>query len=777
GPLLVLAGPGSGKTRVITRRIARLIDKGVDQREILAITFTNKAAGEMAARVESLIPGARVGVSTFHSFCAKLLRSRGEAVGLKSNFTIYDVDDQQKLMKQVLDDLDIDATHYSPRKLLHRIGEAKNELVLAEAFATRFDERVGDHIEAVVAKVYPAYQRALLAANACDFDDLLLHVVTLFHDSPDVRQTLDHAFRYVLVDEYQDTNRAQYAIVRGLSVDEPNLCVTGDPDQSIYGWRGARIANILSFERDYPGAKVVRLEENFRSDATILAAADELIAHNVHRKAKKLVGTGDDGVPVRRVVTADGRSEADTIADEIEQTVTEENASYDDFAIFYRVNALSREVERALSRKKIPYQVAAGTAFYDRMEVKDVLGYLRLIANPDDVVAFARVVNRPKRAIGDKSQRALLSFATTEGVDPVEACVRAGDVPGLAKRAVGQARQFGELMRTLEQDATGPVAHLMTLAVEKSGYLASLEQGDSEENLQRVANVEELISAAAEYDREHKAADDGSLEGFLEQASLTADVDGFDASSGQVTLMTLHAAKGLEFPHVYVVGVEQMLLPHERALKAHVIDDLEEERRLLFVGITRAEKKLTLTHAIKRTLRGKPQMTVPSEFLGEIPSLELVDLVRVTQAFTPWENPTASNPFSGGLPPRADVIERFDDRFADEQGEDPASDDADVSFDPETFSDGPEPEPTKPAPVGLAALKTGADLLAANHAVSPSDTGGLSVGVAVEHPSYGRGEVTKLSGPPRRRHVSVRFDGEEEPRTFIAAKSPLRIVS
>ena len=390
GPLLVLAGPGSGKTRVITRRIARLIERGVRPWEILAITFTNKAAREMGDRVQRLLPGKRIWVSTFHRLCARLLREHGRAVGLQPNFSIYDTGDQQHLIKQVLHDLNFDATHFPANKIGARISQAKNELLTPERYVARYGEGIGTHLEAVVSKIYPAYQKRLLEANAVDFDDLLVHVALLLAEQDELRAELDQRYRFILVDEYQDTNQAQYQIVAALSQIEPNLCATGDPDQSIYGWRGARIENILRFEQDFPDVALIRLEENFRSTPEILKTADGLIAHNVHRKAKRLKTDNSSGEPVELRLFRDGQHEANGIANEIAALVEAGERPWKDFAIFYRVNALSRSLETALARQKIPYQIAGGVAFYERAEIKDLLGYLRLIENPQDRVAFLR---------------------------------------------------------------------------------------------------------------------------------------------------------------------------------------------------------------------------------------------------------------------------------------------------------------------------------------------------------------------------------------------------
>ena len=434
GPLLVLAGPGSGKTRVITRRIARIIEQGVPPSRVLAITFTNKAAGEMAERVARLLPGTRIWISTFHRFCARLLRSRAGAVGLKSNFTILDTDDQRRMIRSVVKDLNFDPVTFAPERIAERISRAKNDLLSAEAFSQVRQERVGDLFDSVVVKVYPEYQRRLRESNAVDFDDLLLDVVQILAENPEIRQELDERFRYILVDEYQDTNLAQYQIVAGLSRDFPNLCVTGDPDQSIYGWRGARIENILRFEADYPNAAVIRLEENFRSTKLILEAADRLIAHNVRRKAKVMRTDNAEGAPVEVLQFADSRAEAEGVARAVRAAVEAGSARWSDVAVFYRVNSLSREFETALTRNRIPYQLAGGFAYYDRAEVKDVLAYLRLVANPQDRPAFLRVVNVPARGIGDKSLQRLDGLGRSK---PAHAARSGG--PGVRVSAIAAA--------------------------------------------------------------------------------------------------------------------------------------------------------------------------------------------------------------------------------------------------------------------------------------------------------------------------------------------------
>ncbi|MGH7127358.1 MAG: ATP-dependent helicase, partial [Planctomycetaceae bacterium] len=738
GPLLVLAGPGSGKTRVITRRIARLVERGVSPGAILAITFTNKAAGEMAERVAALLPGTRVWVSTFHKFCSRILRRRGEIVGLASNFTIYDTADQQQLLREILRARKIDATHYPPGRIAARISNAKNDLITAEEYGRGYRDRVGDHMQAVIAEVYPAYQLALLEANAVDFDDLLLHVVHVLTENPEIRRDLDERFRYVLVDEYQDTNLAQYQIVRALSQDHPNLCVTGDPDQSIYGWRGAQIENILRFERDYPRAAVVRLEENFRSTKGILRAADSLISHNTLRKAKSLVTDNPQGAPPRLLTFYNETQEAETIAAEIRRQVEAGARNWSDFGVFYRVNALSRRLEHALGRARVPFQVAAGLSFYERAEIKDLLGYLRLVLNPADVIAFRRVVNTPARGIGKTTQDRLHAWAEPAGLSLLEACRRAGEMPGASKRAAKALAAFAEMIDEFSRSAAGPVEALLRRVIDRTGYVRAWQDSQSEEDAQHLANVEELLTAAHQYD--HGPDETPSLEGFLETTSLTSDVDSVDETAGRVTLMTLHAAKGLEFPAVYIIAVEHNLLPHERSLRDRNLAELEEERRLLFVGMTRAMQQLALTQTWIREFRGRRSRSIPSEFLREM-ELEQVDHAEPLVEQTAWDGDAAS---------------------ADAPDADGDEDSAPAVRD----------EPPVSRSAGRPHLTTGAELLngTAGRASLPQ---GFCVGMLVRHPQYGPGRVVDVGGFGPRRTATVEFDDGHR-QTFIQSMSPLQ---
>lgn len=758
GPLLVLAGPGSGKTRVITRRIARLIERGVDPRSILAITFTNKAAGEMAERVACLVPGCRVNVGTFHRFCAKLLRIHAEAVGLRANFTIYDTADQQRLMRQVLHDCGIDPVSYSPATVLHHISRAKNDLITADDFARRYESRVGDHWEATVARVYPEYQRRLSEANAADFDDLLLHVAVLLLENPELRGDLDERYRYILVDEYQDTNAAQYRIIQALSVDYPNLCATGDPDQSIYGWRGARIDNILRFEQDFPSAAVVRLQENFRSTKAILRAADSLISHNRLRKHKTLITDNDEGEAVDLFVFQNARHEAESIADEMLRLHESGERNWSDFAVIYRVNALSRAWEEALRSRQIPYQVAAGFAFYERAEIKDVLAYLRLIENPSDAAAFLRVVNTPVRGIGRTTQERLVQWARRERMNLLEAADRAGDHPELKPRAAKALRRFAALIHELASQAAqgAPVEQLVRETIERSEYTRGWNDNESETDRQRLANVQELVAAARQYDE--AAGDEATLGGFLETTALVNEQDNLNDSAGKVTLLTLHSAKGLEFPVVYIVGVEQGLIPHERSIRHGDPHELEEERRLLFVGMTRAQERLALTMAVNRDVRGRPMRTIPSDFLNEM-QLRFVD---------------RSGTFGGSWP--REIWD--DDAHAPPPEDDPAIEDAELRYEESDARPTRESSEAGAARAGSVApfgLMTGADLLNGTRTAIELPPP-FEVGMTVRHPQYGLGRIVATSGATARRTVTVEFEGDDQRRTFIAARSPLQPV-
>lgn len=718
GPLLVLAGAGSGKTRVITRRVAHIMRQGVPGRNILAITFTNKAAGEMRQRISSITPDSEVWVGTFHALCARLLRTYAPLVGLDRGFTIYDQADRLRAVKQVMAQLNLDGEAVPAERVDSAISRAKNDLLTPEALA----KRGGDHVAAVAAKVYTHYQKRLRESSAVDFDDLLVHLVTILKEHRDVRAELDRRFRYVLVDEYQDTNLAQYAIVRAISVDVPNLCVTGDPDQSIYGWRGANLGNILDFEKDFPGAKVVKLETNYRSTKNILRAADQLIRNNFRRKAKSLLTDNPSGMPVELTIYPDETDEARGVASRIVEKVREGEYAYGDVAVFCRVTALTRNFEQAFRAAKIPYQVVGGVSFYERQEIKDVLAYLNLMANPKDDIAFTRVVNVPPRGIGSTSLERLAERASALGIPLLAMAREAAAVPGLKDRAISALRDFGLLMDELTAIRDHTAEEVARKLLSLSGYHEHLKNEAKREGDDRLANLDEFVSAAREFDREHPGA---SIIDFMEEISLASSVDRWKDEAGAVTLMTLHAAKGLEFPIVFIVGLEQGLLPHSRARDDD--SELEEERRLLFVGITRAERELFLSHCRVREFRGQRQVTIPSLFLKELPEevMEVRDLAE-----------------SSGM----------------------------ASF-PTTRAAGPRTV-LPPRPAGFR-LTTAAALAGAPAFTPQDDLAVYQPGVRVMHPQYGLGRIVAIQGAGADRKARIAFTLAGE-RTFVLAKAPLK---
>jgi len=607
GPLLVLAGPGSGKTRVITSRICQLISSGVSPYSICAITFTNKAAQEMRERVIS--SGIRSGahISTFHSLCVRLLRQYAQQAGIQANFSIYDEADQSRCMKMALKEVEVPASDFQPAAVLDRISGWKSDLELVEAVRQRAD---GFRMKMLV-RLYDRYQQILQANNALDFDDLLVKVAYLLKEHPQVREELNERFRYLLIDEYQDTNHAQYQIAKGLALGHGNICVTGDPDQSIYRWRGADIGNILAFEKDYPNATVVRLEENFRSTAAILAVADKLIHANKKRKEKRLVPTIGEGAEVQVQGYDDEEEEAYAVVLKVKALI-DSGEDAGEIAIFYRVNSMSRKLEEAFIRNRISYQVVRGVEFYGRKEIRDMIAYLKVLANPQDELSLMRVINTPARGIGETTLAKVTSWARDNRLGFYEAAMRAADIGGIAKATQAKLATFVRMIEDLRSGIEGPVAPLMEKVLHQSGLESSLSTGRGDEGTAR-DNVIELIDGAAAYD---SGTDNPSLVDYLQQIALFSDTDAYDAAARKTALMTLHAAKGLEFDHVFIIGAEEGILPHERSASNE--DELEEERRLMFVGITRARKGLEVSFARHRTTRGLFSRTIPSQFLYEM---------------------------------------------------------------------------------------------------------------------------------------------------------------
>ncbi len=621
GPLLILAGAGSGKTRVITRRIAHLIAGGVQPRQILAVTFTNKAADEMRSRVEALLGarGLNVWVGTFHSTCLRILRKWAHAIGLRHSFVVYDEEDSLSLIRDCLRELDFSERSLNPRGAAARISRAKNDLLTPGDYTGM----AGDFIEEKVARVYPLYQERLRASHALDFDDLLLETVNLFRSSPQTLAYYQDLWRSVLVDEYQDTNRAQYHLVNLLTARHSNLCVVGDDDQSIYKWRGADLNNILDFERDHPGCAVIRLEQNYRSTHRILDAASAVVARNVGRKGKRLWTENGPGEPLTFYQAADEGDEADFVARTIRELMLQEGRGLDDFAVFYRTNAQSRVLEDALRRDRTPYVIVGGVRFYERKEIKDILAYLRLLANPDDSVALKRVINVPPRGLGVTTVQRLEGFAMAEKISLLEACRRAAEKRLLPPKQVAALEGLCDLLGRLGARVEGAaVADLATLVIGETGYADDLQAQHTLEADSRLENLRELVTAAKQFT---ERSDDRSLAAFLDSVALIADIDQLAEGQGAVTLMTLHSAKGLEFPVVFITGMEEGVFPHARAFTDAA--ELEEERRLCYVGMTRAKKRLFLSAAVRRQLYGNGNYNLPSRFLDEIPP-ELVQRIE-----------------------------------------------------------------------------------------------------------------------------------------------------
>jgi DNA helicase-2/ATP-dependent DNA helicase PcrA len=653
GPLLVVAGAGSGKTRVLTRRIAWLISqRNAHPGSILAITFTNKAAGEMRERVADLI-GRRariMWVSTFHSACVRILRREISRFGYSSSFSIYDDVDSRRLMTLISRDLDLDPKRYNPRGILHWISNHKNELRDHETAAAQ----VSNKIEEIYAAAYAEYQRRLRDANALDFDDLIMTTVHLLQSFPEVRETYRRRFRHVLVDEYQDTNHAQYALVRELcseasrpeDVEPAELMVVGDSDQSIYAFRGANIRNILEFEKDFPSAGTVLLEQNYRSTQTILSAANAVIAKNSGRKPKRLWSDSGDGERIVGYVAEDEHAEAQFVAEEVDRLSDEGAAKPSDVAVFYRTNAQSRVFEEVFIRVGLPYKVVGGVRFYERKEIKDALAYLKVLVNPDDEVSLRRILNVPKRGIGDRAEACVEAYAQRERVSFWSALRRAEEAPGIATRSLACVENFVGIIEGLREmvEAGEPADVVLEAALSRSGYLDDLERSDDPQDESRVENLSELVAVAREFvgEADIEAADDeglqpGSLAAFLERVALVADADQIpdpDAEGdGVVTLMTLHTAKGLEFPVVFLTGLEDSVFPHSRSMEDP--KELEEERRLAYVGVTRAMRRLYVSRAVVRSAWGAPMHNPASRFLDDLPD-DLLDWRRTEADGTSW---------------------------------------------------------------------------------------------------------------------------------------------
>ncbi|MER5848581.1 DNA helicase PcrA [Streptomyces sp. NPDC002012] len=726
-PLLIVAGAGSGKTRVLTHRIAHLLaERGVHPGQILAITFTNKAAGEMKERVEQLV-GPRANamwVMTFHSACVRILRRESKKLGFTSSFSIYDAADSKRLMALVCRDLDLDPKRFPPKAFTAKVSNLKNELIDEETFAGQ----AADGFEKTLAQAYAMYQSRLREANALDFDDIIMTTVHLLQAFPDVAEHYRRRFRHVLVDEYQDTNHAQYTLVRELvgpagESDAPaELCVVGDADQSIYAFRGATIRNILQFEEDYPNATTILLEQNYRSTQTILSAANAVIERNESRRPKNLWTNAGTGARITGYVADTEHDEAQFVADEIDRLTDAGDAKAGDVAIFYRTNAQSRVFEEIFIRVGLPYKVVGGVRFYERKEVRDVLAYLRVLANPEDTVPLRRILNVPKRGIGDRAEAMIDALSMREKITFPQALRRVDEAYGMAARSANAVKRFNTLMeelRTIVESGAGP-AVVLEAVLERTGYLAELQASTDPQDETRIENLQELAAVALEFEQERGEEEGaGTLAEFLEKVALVADSDQIpdedEDGSGVITLMTLHTAKGLEFPVVFLTGMEDGVFPHMRALGQ--VKELEEERRLAYVGITRARERLYLTRAAMRSAWGQPSYNPPSRFLEEIPDQHLE-----------WKR---TGPMAAPAGPTSGITSSLSSSRA------------------------------RSGPSGFATRRT-----------SDRPTVTLVVGDRVTHDQFGLGTVTAVEGVGDQAKATVDF-GDERPKKLLLRYAPV----
>ena len=740
GPLLVLAGAGSGKTRVLTYRVAHLMEKGVPAWKILAITFTNKAAKEMAERVQALTgeAGSEAWISTFHACCARILRRDIEKLGYKRQFAIYDEDDRMSVIKAVLKELNLGDKEYPPKAVKAAISDAKNRMLSPDEWLRDAgdDFRNRKYYEA-----YRLYERTLRGNNALDFDDLLFKTLELLAEQPPVLEYYQNRFDYILVDEYQDTNRAQYELVRLLTGKKRNLCVVGDDDQSIYGWRGADIRNILDFEKDFPDAKVVKLEQNYRSTGNILDAANQVIAHNQGRKEKALWTQAGEGEKIALYHALDERDEAAFIAAMTRKLIAH-GARAGDVAVLYRTNAQSRVLEEAFVRGGIPYHVYGGQKFYERREVKDLIAYMRALVNPDDDVSLRRIINEPKRGIGETTVEALQSYASSAEMSLMSAVLDVENAP-LAARPKKLIGEFAELMIDLTEALYEKTAsEFLEFMIDKTGYVRALEAVKSDENAARIENIRELQGAVTEFERLNP---EGGLADFLENVALVADTDSLNEGGGSVTLMTLHSAKGLEFDNVFLPGMEENIFPLARA--SYDDELMEEERRLAYVGITRAKKRLFLSHARSRALYNSRSANELSRFVSEIPARLLTDGTQRGDARR-VPPPSAGHGFdcSGGSG-------YYSGRGT---GAKPAA-------------------PSKPG-LGIPGVQKGFGGFVGSQARSAKPIALFRVGDRVIHRSFGRGRVVEVMGAGEEQRVRVAFDGSVE-KVFSASIAPIVKVS
>ena len=707
GPVLILAGAGSGKTRVLTYRIAYLLlEKGVKPSEVLAVTFTKKAAGEMRERVQSFFPNMDgLWIGTFHSIFSKIIRWEAHHLGYNSNFVIYDTDDQVRLLKTLMEENHVSPTMHPPKSILATISKAKNKLITPDQYA----KQVATPFEEAVSKLFPKYQTRLWSNNACDFDDLITLPIRLFEQVPGVLEKYQSRFKYFLVDEYQDTNKAQYKLMHALAKTSQNICVVGDDDQSIYGWRGADIRNILDFEKDYPQAKTFRLEQNYRSTQNILQAANSVVEKNADRKAKTLWSDNGKGEMVEVHEVENERSEALKVVEHIKQEVFKKKRTFSDFAILYRTNAQSRALEEGLRRSSMSYIIVGGVRFYERKEIKDVLAYLKVIDNPKDSVSLKRIINFPLRGIGDVSVQKLEKWALEMGVTLTEATSRVVEIPDIGNRGKQAILAFSQLIQKYI-DLKGKISlnELVHTLIEEVGLLSMYKQDPSIESQSRAENIQELMNGVHEYVNETA---DPSLSGFLEDVALVTDVDGWDNRSNAITLMTLHSAKGLEFPVVFICGLEDGLFPVSRSLDDP--DAMEEERRLFYVGITRAKEKVYISYAQQRNLYGEGSYRMRSRFLDELDP-DVVDVVKKLVVREPFVRRPSQRPSLGSMAPKSS-----EDYF-------------DAHPDYENFSQ-----------------------------EVPMDNG-IKKGALVRHATFGAGKIISVQGQGKMQKLTVRFENGVE---------------
>ncbi|MDR4945263.1 DNA helicase PcrA [Neobacillus cucumis] len=736
GPLLLMAGAGSGKTRVLTHRIAYLIvEKRVNPYNILAITFTNKAAREMKERIGKMMGGAaeEIWISTFHSMCVRILRRDIDRLGYNRNFTILDTTDQQSVIKSILKDKNLDPKKYDPRAILGSISSAKNELIGPE----EYEKAAGGYFEQTVSEVYKEYQKRLRKNQALDFDDLIMMTIQLFQRVPEVLEYYQRKFQYIHVDEYQDTNRAQYMLVKMLASRFKNLCVVGDSDQSIYRWRGADIANILSFEKDYPNATVILLEQNYRSTKRILLAANKVIENNLNRKKKNLWTENPEGNKLVYYRADSEQGEAQFVAGKIKELTRDKKCPLSDIAILYRTNAQSRVMEEVLLKSNIEYSIVGGIKFYDRKEIKDMLAYLRLIANPDDDISLQRVINVPKRGIGSSSLDKIANFAAQHDISLYQA-LESVELLGLSPKITKAAGQFRDLIRnyTNMQEFLS-VTELVEEILDKSGYREMLKAEKSLEAQSRLENLEELLSVTKNFEN---SSEDKTLVAFLTDLALVADIDSLDddgEKADTITLMTLHSAKGLEFPVVFLIGLEEGVFPHSRSLMDEA--EMEEERRLAYVGITRAEQSLFITNAQMRTLFGRTNMNPASRFIAEIPQ-DLIEGVEPEQQ--------SSRPFSAG------------GRSFGSSGNSFGSSGTSFGSSRGTFTTPTTPRKPVMRPTSAAA--------------SGGEETGWKVGDKAEHGKWGIGTVVSVKGQGEGTELDIAFPSPAGIKRLLAKFAPIK---